>query len=332
MKTYLLCPFGEHDLQNKIFETPYGVLRDLLKNQGIILSTYDQGEIRSADKVLFFNHNESFLRKCLANGLKKEQLILFLYEPRVVLPGQYYEKCWKNYCKIFTYYDDLVDNNRFFKMNWPQGQRFLADFPDFHKRKFLTLINANKYSYNANELYSFRRKAIRYFESHHKDFDLFGYGWNDNSIIHPRHLFAAVKSFKALLYLRDFLEGIRHYESYQGKIDDKYDILSRYKFAICFENEKDVQGWISEKIFDCFFTGTIPIYLGADNIQKYIPANCYIDMREFANFSQLDQFINQISEKEFCEMQNAGQEFIRSQTFTKWRPEGVFKNIINHIV
>ena len=50
------------------------------------------------------------------------------------------------------------------------------------------------------------------------------------------------------------------------------------QFALCFENSI-LKGWVTEKIFDCLFTGTIPIYLGAPEICGHVPAECFIDMR-----------------------------------------------------
>jgi hypothetical protein len=49
--------------------------------------------------------------------------------------------------------------------------------PSFAQRKPLLIINGNKYSYETCELYSLRRKAIRYFEKHQPGIDLYGPGW-----------------------------------------------------------------------------------------------------------------------------------------------------------
>jgi hypothetical protein len=73
-----------------------------------------------------------------------------------------------------------------------------------------------------------------------------------------------------------------------GKIDtlDMYDIYnktcyhshelitiySKYKFIICFENSK-TNGYITEKIFNVFLSGSIPIYDGAPNIGDYVNIN-----------------------------------------------------------
>ena len=42
------------------------------------------------------------------------------------------------------------------------------------------------------------------------------------------------------------------------------------------------------------FTGTIPIYLGAKDINKYIPEETFIDFRRFENISDLNNFIKKI--------------------------------------
>lgn len=55
------------------------------------------------------------------------------------------------------------------------------------------------------------------------------------------------------------------------------EVLSNYKFVLCFENSY-TNGYITEKIFNCFFAGIIPLYLGAPDITKYINPNCFVDM------------------------------------------------------
>ena len=36
-----------------------------------------------------------------------------------------------------------------------------------------------------------------------------------------------------------------------------------------------VKGYITEKIFDSFFAGVVPIYWGAENITDYVPKSLY---------------------------------------------------------
>jgi hypothetical protein len=52
-------------------------------------------------------------------------------------------------------------------------------------------------------------------------------------------------------------------------------IYSQYKFIICFENSK-TDGYVTEKIFNVFLSGSIPIYDGAPNITDYIVPGSFI--------------------------------------------------------
>ena len=52
-------------------------------------------------------------------------------------------------------------------------------------------------------------------------------------------------------------------------------IYSQYKFIICFENSK-TDGYVTEKIFNVFLSGAVPIYDGAPNIGDYIVQGSFI--------------------------------------------------------
>ena len=59
---------------------------------------------------------------------------------------------------------------------------------------------------------------------------------------------------------------------------EKLDIIHNYKFTIAFENEQS-KNYVTEKIFNCFFAKTIPLYLGDPNITEYINTSSFIDLR-----------------------------------------------------
>jgi hypothetical protein len=52
------------------------------------------------------------------------------------------------------------------------------------------------------------------------------------------------------------------------KIDSKNEGLNDFRFSFAIENVK-VEGYWTEKIVDCFATGTIPIYWGANSVSEY---------------------------------------------------------------
>jgi len=52
----------------------------------------------------------------------------------------------------------------------------------------------------------------------------------------------------------------------------KVKILSHYKFYLAFENLA-VDDYVSEKVFEGFFSGAVPVYRGAGQIARFLPSN-----------------------------------------------------------
>jgi hypothetical protein len=98
---------------------------------------------------------------------------------------------------------------------------------------------------------------------------------------------------------------------YKGSCVSKLEVLSQYDFALCFENMQ-MQGYITEKIFDCFYAGTVPVYWGAQDIAKYIPANSFIDFKNFQNTRELKNHLQQMSLAEILEYKQAARDFLIS--------------------
>jgi hypothetical protein len=65
------------------------------------------------------------------------------------------------------------------------------------------------------------------------------------------------------------------------------NVFNKYKFIICYENSYN-DGYITEKIFNCLYARTIPIYKGSEKINNYINKDCFIDGR--SNF--IEKIIN----------------------------------------
>lgn len=145
------------------------------------------------------------------------------------------------------------------------------------KDKFLVMINANMTIHSfRGELYGERIKAIKYFSAV-PGFDLYGYGW-DKAPRHPFHFFDKKYVTRA----------------WRGSVKNKMKTMSQYKFALCFENCV-YPSYVSEKIYDCLAAGAIPIYLGAPDIEKFIPPSCFIDFRKFnRDYGKLLEYLDSL--------------------------------------
>jgi hypothetical protein len=146
----------------------------------------------------------------------------------------------------------------------------------------------------ASELYRDRLDAIRHF-SHSADFDLFGRGWSDARTL---------SSVEARAVAR----------SYRGEIPvlEKVSTLSNYRFALCFENTA-FHGYVTEKIFDCFVAGSIPIYLGAPDIKSLVPPGSFIDARDFRDFAGMESFIRTLKPEVARDYLDAAADFTTSK-------------------
>jgi hypothetical protein len=66
--------------------------------------------------------------------------------------------------------------------------------------------------------------------------------------------------------------GVELFGAATGKFVKAIEYLRYYRFSIVFENNID-DLYFTEKILNCFATGTIPIYLGARNISSVFDAD-----------------------------------------------------------
>lgn len=194
--------------------------------------------------------------------LPKEKLIYFSWEPG----GASAEYC-RQFSRVYTFNDLLVDRIRYFKFYYPVLLPMPPYLPPFALKKLCVLMTQTRTPE--------REKMIRFFETKREgDFDYFGF----NPIVQT--------------------------PLYRGRIPghplspEKLSILEEYRFAICFENSF-IPGYITEKIFTCFAAGCVPIYLGAPNVETYIPKECFIDYRDFQNDEELYQYITTMSSETY---------------------------------
>lgn len=119
-------------------------------------------------------------------------------------------------------------------------------------------------------------------------------------------------------------------QAYRGATTQKADTMSRYTFAVCFEN-MILDGWITEKIFDCFYAGTVPVYWGAPDIEDWIPPTCYVDIREFGGYDELREFLRSRTPEQIEAYRVAARDFLRSERFQPFSKQ-TFAELIGRIV
>jgi len=319
MNIAVLTMYGKAYLNNKLFDPDSCNIGENLLQPGICLKQYLEGEghkyntidlykDEKIDKLVLFDipldslltlnsfkglaayiyrrkwRYDYLLRYC--RKIPVENRILIVQEPEVVNPASYNLQNHMKFGKILTWKRSLIDDIKYFEFNYPQVIPSHYYRVPYNEKKLLTMICGNKISNIQNELYSKRREVIDFFEKQSGEFDLYGFGWDKVEL-----------------------------KNYRGTVDKKLETLSKYKYSICFENMCGVNGYITEKIFDCFFAGVVPVYWGAEDIESYIPTDAFIDMRKFENIEQMQEFIEGICEEDYNNYLKAAAKFLESDAF-----------------
>ena len=79
----------------------------------------------------------------------------------------------------------------------------------------------------------------------------------------------------------------------KSKYRIKKEIQKKYKFSIAFEN-RSFPGYITEKIWDAFISGTIPIYWGCPEVSNFFNPASFVNCHDYASFSDVVERVKEI--------------------------------------
>ena len=362
-------PATPHFLQDRLFDldyaghagdqilAPYAHMKKYLNARGVEVHTADYLPAQPDGALNIYVTAGLPGSKRL---LRRADTVLSAYFPLecpTVEPGMFHELKHAQHLfkRVFTWSDSaslepfvgapLVNCH---SLAWPQSYEDVHDgIWERSDRRFLVMLNGNKlprYRTPCRELYSERMRAIEFF-SRTADIDLYGVGWDGPTYRVGKACvpgtFGKVRmpgtvqkiQRKLLTYWQTVVPESRLTAArkvYRGFAKSKPQTLGSYTFALCFENSI-LKGWITEKIFDCFFAGTIPVYWGAPDIHDHIPKDCYIDMRQFQNYGELRSHLKTLDQHSIQQYREAARDFLRSprfQQFTKQAFAELFARII----
>jgi hypothetical protein len=94
----------------------------------------------------------------------------------------------------------------------------------------------------------------------------------------------------------------------------------------------DLPDYITEKIFDCFFSGCVPVYWGSETIKDHIPANCFINRNDFKDTSQVHQFLKGIDAETYHEYQANIKHYLLSSEAKKFDINYFSETIVSTIL
>lgn len=270
----------------------------------------------------FFVKNKKILKylKFLNAKTTKAKSILLLLEPESVIDNNFDIKYRQYFKKVFSWNKKIINDLTFFIQSpYTSVTPNIKPIP-FNSKKLIVDISGNKFSNHSLELYSYRRAFISYLNDNYSDdFDLFGTNWN-KKFVKSKHFF-------------HYLYNYRFLKTYRGFADDKFITISKYKFCICIENMKNIDDYISQRLFDILHSKSVPLVYGASNIESYLPNDCYIDLRKYENnFKKLLDRLISFDENEYESYLKNISKFLKSEEAKIFYSKNFVQKISNYII
>lgn len=276
-------------------------LKEMLAKKGIDIATSDINKPEESEVVLYMD---------ILNRLPKtkeiHKSILIINEVAAVMPKNWDFSKHHLFKKIFTFCDDLIDNKQYFKLNSCRPFKRIVPIDISLKNKFCVMIAGNKSSNHPSELYTKRIETVDWFSKNYPSYlDFYGLDWD------KRKFSGLLKPLNRLSIARKIFA--KKYPSWKGPIGNKFNLLSKYKFSVAFENARSINGYVTgDKIFDPLEAGCIPIYYGAPNVGDYVPKNCFINFEDFGNWSDTLKYMKNLSDTEYVTYLDNIKEYIEN--------------------
>ena len=353
-------PFSRHFERDMLFEQPERMkteaeeimapfihLRERFAERGIRVHTADRLERRECGGRLNILMSFGLMQRYKRLAERSDVVLsaFFAFESPVVEPSMYEglpEIC-RHFKRVFSFSDS--DSLQPVTKHSLKLEPFCLPYPfdeirddvwQRGDRRFIVMINHNKLpALYWQELYTQRPAAVEFF-ARYDEIDLYGQGWDAppfqmGTTWKPATLQRAERLLQQQwqrLRPNRQLQAARRV--YRGAVKSKIQTLGDYTFCLCFENVA-LSGWITEKIFDCFVAGTVPVYWGASDIEQHVPTDSFIDMRRFRDYSELRTFLKSLRPADIQAYKEAGRDFMSSARFIPFKKQ-TFADLLTTIV
>jgi hypothetical protein len=294
------------------FYLPYRLLKERMAKEGIELNTPDVNQGRTVAFELHIN---------VRRQAPQSRAYTYLFENPLIRPLNRDFEALSRYSKWFTWDATLLSHSQAIELPYPNDLTPRST-PSFSERPyFCSLVASNKALAinDPRDQYQERVKIINWFERHAaKDFHLFGRGWERPAALPGRwgrvynqvqKLWGRVRSQKS------------PYQTWHGPVEDKIAVMQQSKFCLAHENCRDLEGYITEKIFDSFRAGCVPVYVGPADITRWIPGDCFIDGRTLKTPQALYEALQKIDTTSFAIYQSNIQKFLTSPAAQRFSQE-----------
>ncbi len=296
--------FYKRDSRRNNHALPYIGIREQVEKMGYNFKpTFDYpglGEAKDVACIVSYTLLDNNILQSIQKH-PREKCFMFVMEPFTNY-GFFYDKRLTAYFgKIFVHFDDLIDNKNYFKFYHQQtNEKVVENVPSFEEKKFCLMIQGNFADTHPNSGYPERQKAAKFF-GNTNEFDLYGARWS----------------------------GYRCWRG--GLADNKTTLIKNYKFYLAYDNTINQRGYVTDRIFDAFYSKTVPIYLGATNVCDYIPQECFINRSDFGSYEELYLYMKSINKERYQQYIDAAQEFLKSPKAELFSVQQLGKTLCEHL-
>lgn len=238
-----------------------------------------------------------------------------------------------NFNGITIFSDDTIESNLVNTINSPNKIGWLMETREVAPQRY---DNFENYKNNYNFIMTHDNFLLKKYPEKTK-FIPFGGCWikDSNFNIYPK-----TKLISMVLSDKKYLKGhkIRHeiFKSYLGidyygrgtnnPIEYKEASLKDYYFSIVIENSK-TNNYFTEKLLDCFATGTIPIYWGCSNISDFFNPEGIININ---NVNDINNILSYLTPEYYNSKINAINENLLLSKNYKCVEDWMYKNILKN--
>ncbi len=248
----------------------------------------------------------------------KDKSFLWLLESPIGIKTPPDADTESRYKKIFTYDENLAKRPNYVHVpiyyNISTFEFKLSDLAD--KTVLVAQVAGYNRHNNPKNIYKERDSVVRYFlENHPEDI-----------------LFAGRGNWKK--GVRNGLDPKTQQvfdQKYKGKVKDKIAFLGQAKFGLAYENAK-APGYVSEKIFDVMAAKTVPVYLGAPDIEKYVPKACFINRDDFKSDEELYTFLKNMTDQTYLTYITCINQFMSNFSQSEKSPDAVSDILVREML
>lgn len=238
---------------------------------------------------------------------------LIMLEPEVVIPQHGRNRLERLFGRVVRI--GRPEQQRV--IEWPQTWRAMETRQE--RINAAVLANADKWSFIYGQLYWLRAAVANKNAKVH----VFGYGWDRSlavRIAHRSFEIGRTLSCGKFPNFRGVQFVIAKPRNYLGVVEDKVNAMSKYKVALVIENSLEL---MTEKLFDAWFAGCIPVYVGPDVGKFGLPKDLVISCEP--TLVSIQNAIELASAMDLGEFQTKLSVFLGSKEAESWMSDRAIK-------